>query len=407
MKVLETFNFIGEIINLQLNYQVEQFSNVEKLCNAIKTIKTEEEKRLPYHINIIDLLWANENAHSRILAHLLEQNDNGKFEILENFYRYLSSINENFQLKISNPTISSEKYRIDILVQQEKDFAIIIENKIHYATDQSEQLKRYIDNVKSLGYHTEQIYILYLTRDEWSEVADQSWGDYKEEFEDRYIKLTYRNHILPWLKNEVLPNVKIKDIYLKSALEQYIDHLEGLFSLRKIHKKMNAKLQEKISELLGLGKGLDNDILILEERLREIDEVKNQLNIIKEDIELLFWNNIEEQLKRDFPTDEIIKSISKTYPQVGICRGWNNTMVSILIEKEVSTRQLYYGIAMANEVKGREKKEESILKIAKEFSPNSKTSQCWYSYTFTTYENAYQELKNLIQKVDNYLKIQK
>lgn len=399
MKVLETFNFIGEIINLQLNYQVEQFSNVEKLCNAIKTIKTEEEKRLPYHINIIDLLWANENAHSRILAHLLEQNDNGKFEILENFYRYLSSINENFQLKISNPTISSEKYRIDILVQQEKDFAIIIENKIHYATDQSEQLKRYIDNVKSLGYHTEQIYILYLTRDEWSEVADQSWGDYKEEFEDRYIKLTYRNHILPWLKNEVLPNVKIKDIYLKSALEQYIDHLEGLFSLRKIHKKMNAKLQEKISELLGLGKGLDNDILILEERLREIDEVRNQLNSIKEDNEKSFWDSIELGLKEDFPNMKIVKSLGeKYYPRMGVSLFFNGKYIYLLIEKEISTSKIYFGIKRHN----KSDRDEEISNLSE-----GKSTPWWYTYTYTSYENAYQDLKNLIQKVDNYLKIQK
>lgn len=380
-----------------------QYNDIIQLCKSIKTIKEQEEKKLPYHINIIDLLWANENAHSRILAHLLEQNNNEIFEILESFCHYLSSINENFNLKISHPTISSEKYRIDILVK-DKDFALIIENKIHYATDQNEQLKRYIDNVKSLGYRNEQIYILYLTRDEWSEVADQSWSDYKEEFQERYIKLTYRDHILPWLKNEVLPNIKIKDIYLKSALEQYIDHLEGLFSLRKIHKKMNTKLQEKISELLGLGKGLDNDIPALEEKLKEIDEVKNQLNIIKEAKELSFWDNIEEQLKRDFPNDEIIKDINKRYPQIGIYRYWNNTMVSLLIEKEISTKQLYFGIAIPNDRNIIKQKDEEILKIAKVFSPNSKTTQYWYTYTLTSYEKAYQELKNLIEKVDEYIK---
>lgn len=382
-----------------------KYNDIIQLCNSIKSIQEQEKKKLPYHINIIDLLWANENAHSRILAHLLEQNDNGNFEILESFCSYLSSINESFNLKISNPTISSEKYRIDILVK-DKDFAIIIENKIHYATDQSEQLKRYIDNVKSLGYRNEQIYILYLTRDEWSEVADQSWGDYKEEFEDRYIKLTYRNHILPWLKNEVLPNVKIKDIYLKSALEQYIDHLEGLFSLRKIHKKMNAKLQEKISELLGLGKGLDNDVLILEERLREIDEVKNQLNIIKEDKELSFWNNIEEQLKRDFShhINSFIKYLAEQYhPKMGIEIPFNSKKVKLIIEKEIKTGKLYVGILKED----KKDNDEEIKNNINSFLPKSVTNKYWYGKLETSYEQAYQDLKNLIQKVDNYLKIQK
>lgn len=46
-----------------------------------------------------------------------------------------------------------------------------------------------------------------------------------------------------WLEEIVLPNIKIKDTYLISAIQQYIDHLKGLFQQRLIDKNMNENLE--------------------------------------------------------------------------------------------------------------------------------------------------------------------
>lgn len=400
MKAIETLNFIEELQKLYLQNRQEQYSIVFQLCETIKNIKAKEERNIPYHLNIIDLLWADENAHSRILTHLLKQNDKGRFEILESFIQFLFTRNDNFNFEISVPKVYFNNKNIDILIKDEH-FAIIIENKIHYAIDQSEQLKRYINEVKGMGYSEEQIYILYLPRDEYKTVEDQSWGEYKELFEGRFINFTYRDDVLPWLKNEILPNIKIKDIYLKSALEQYIDHLEGLFSIRKNQERMNKKLREEISEKLGLEHSSILNIKILDEKLKEINEVRNHLLSIKQENEALFWNEMENKLIQAFPNSEIVKVIENVrYPRMGIKIDWNNIPVQILFEKENSTGHLYFGIRIND---GKDTKNNEIQNKATEFSLGCKKSSWWYSYTYTTYEKAYENLENLIKKVQEYL----
>ena len=72
----------------------EQLNNAEALYDffdGFGEIYMREKKRLPYHINIIDELRANENAHSRILGMLLQHNeqDGLGYEILRSFIDYI------------------------------------------------------------------------------------------------------------------------------------------------------------------------------------------------------------------------------------------------------------------------------------------------------------------------------
>ena len=60
----------------------KQIDDLIKLINGFNKRYKELESRLPYHINVIDELHINENAHSRILCKLLlYQTANGKFEM--------------------------------------------------------------------------------------------------------------------------------------------------------------------------------------------------------------------------------------------------------------------------------------------------------------------------------------
>lgn len=368
------------------------FDSVNELSNSLISVYKKEQNKLPYHINIVDLLWANENAHSRIFAELLKQNSLDKYDILESFYDYLHTINSNFERKPIKPRITSEKDRIDLLIL-DTDFAIIIENKIHGATDQPEQLARYIDKVKSQGFKENKIWVIYLTR-YGDEPANQSWRDYKDDFTGRFLKISFRNEILTWLEETVLPNCKIKDVYLKSTIEQYIDHLNGIFNLRINQKKMNKELQSHIKQALELTSDPEKDHQMLRNKLNELQKVEGFINDMLLSTEKECWQKWLGQLKRDFPNHETISyPYDKEYPKVGIILEYKGSKFTALIEKGSN---IYYGF-------GRHDASETLIieiqELLKPFLSDFKENQWWYGWENASFENVYIRLKALIEKV--------
>ena len=211
-----------DFVNKAMQQEHENYKSLFVFLQRYKELRQKSEAKLPYHINVIDELRANENAHSRILAKLLQQKTpQSRFEILESFIEYLiEQKSTSFcNIKIESPIITQEIERIDLWVR-DKTYAIIIENKIHYAGDKERQLERYIDKtIEKEGLINEQIFVIYLSpRHEEPDI--QSWGKYKGEFKERYLNLSFNDDILLWLKEKVLPNVKQKDVFLRSAIEQ-------------------------------------------------------------------------------------------------------------------------------------------------------------------------------------------
>ena len=49
----------------------EEWYNTLSFCDGFSLSIAKEKQKLPYHLNIIDELHINENAHSRILYKLL------------------------------------------------------------------------------------------------------------------------------------------------------------------------------------------------------------------------------------------------------------------------------------------------------------------------------------------------
>ena len=182
----------------------------------------------PYHLNIIEELHANENSHSRILAKLFRYKDEkGQYSIFKSFIEYLKNNNHDKSfddIVISNPKITQEEERIDIWIRDEK-YALIIENKVYDAGDQNAQLCRYIDKTKDCGYKEEQIFIVYMPSAP-REASKQAWGKYEESYQNRYAVVTFFEDVISWLDNYVLPYLILKEVYLKSAIEQYIDYMK-------------------------------------------------------------------------------------------------------------------------------------------------------------------------------------
>ena len=282
----------------------DRIKKIREIVDVINGYLDSKIKELPYNINVIDELHANENAHSRILCKLLRYRDsNGKYKILEDLLQYVSQFEgkEEFKkIKLSNPTITQEVERIDLWVRDE-DYAIIFENKVRGAIDQNSQLSRYIARTQEAGYEDNKIYVIYLPADE-HEPSDNSWGENKGKFKKRYINLSFRKHILPWLKESVLPNCIIKEELLISAIRQYIDHLEGLFWMRPSQKKII--MDKKVLEKIGLNKGsfaeqyeefkkILKDIQRVENSLSQI--LQNESNELIENIKRKIGNLFEEE----------------------------------------------------------------------------------------------------------------
>ena len=316
---------------MDLSFQNKKnlFDEVNLFCRKLIPVYNFEKLKLPYHINILDLIWANENAHSRIFTELLKQKSEANYEILSEFIKHVKNINSNFDLKIEEPHVSTEKDRIDILIL-DKSYALIIENKIHNASDQNAQLARYIEKIKNKGYNENNIHLIYLTRSGDKKPMDHTWirneTNYKRIFQKRYIEISFREDILPWLKNNVLPNCRIKDIYLKSTIEQYIDYLEGLFNQRQIHKDMNDKLKKHIQEELELNYSAEDNIKILEKKLDEIITVEQQIRNLIDEYYDEYWFRWLKLLKEQYPDFKLLDFTSDKYhKKVGVQMSYNKS----------------------------------------------------------------------------------
>ena len=156
--------------------------DLKKTLDIVKAINeyiARKEKDLPYNINVIDELHANENAHSRILCKLLQYKDSSnKYRILEDLIQYISQFEgkEKFaNIKIASPKIDQEQERIDLWVRDKvTGYAIIFENKVKGAVDQDAQLARYIDKTHKQGFANEKIFVVYLPNDD-HEPEEYAW----------------------------------------------------------------------------------------------------------------------------------------------------------------------------------------------------------------------------------------
>ena len=400
ISILEDIDMIECIIQ-------EEWYNTLSFCDGFSLSIAKEKQKLPYHLNIIDELHINENAHSRILYKLLlYKNIEGKHEFLESLIDYIKRIarSSNFnKIQVKEPKITQEKKRIDLWVR-DKDYALIFENKIYNAKDQGTQIARYIDETRANNYKLKDIFVIYLPQDSSKEPEPQSWKKYQRCFEKRYINLSFREHILTWLEEDVLPQINSKDIYLRSAIRQYIDYLLGLFDIRTIHKQMNMNLHEILTKHYKLDEcSTDQErIEIIEEKIEEINEISNQLESLKQSLEnkirksyVLKWkkylqnnynNYYEEYVKLEWDNDDIF---------VGFVLTLCNKKVIIYIEKD--NGQLCCTFKCLNNCKI----SSSLKKLLQDLLPDNSDEYLWKYFSIDDYNAVFNCFKNVIKKCLN------
>ena len=258
----------------------------------------------------------NENGHTRFLHNLLRYTSNNTLPILNSFMNRFTDKKDIKYKPKQDKIIVNKKFDIDgqdrypdIYINRigtgngSETISAIFENKIDDANDREKQVEDYIrgmyrdrhNNCENEGLDNN-CYAFYLIADKLSKRSDDDnhdmFGRQKVSSDvlgrlisdDHYILLSYKDDILPWLKNEVL--VSLKEKYLTLNIELYIQYLENRFGLRedinsvKLETLRNIDCMKSLSlkELCALQDGLK--IYIPKEKQEIKDEIIKKCNLI-------------------------------------------------------------------------------------------------------------------------------
>lgn len=377
------------------------------LVEAVEKIKEEWLSKLPYHLNVIDELHINENAHSRILTKLLQyKSESGRYEFLESLLAYIVTKRDCTDfgyIIIKEPQITQEKCRIDLWVR-DKEYAIIFENKVYNARDQEHQLSKYINQTKQCNYREEQIFVVYLSS--WGqEPEEQSWDKYKDVFASRYVNLSFRDDIVNWLKKQVILSIRDKDFYLNSAVLQYIDYLEGIYKKRTIDKEMNMEIRKVIEERLKLDKCLDNreKVRILQSKIDDMDEILQQMETMQNE----YRNKIFASWREE---------VANRYPQYRHTTPEDDTHVGVIMEIggiEVwayifENSQLYCQVEMSRDLpnKKRNIKKSWVYLGLKDLLPQEQADAIWKYFDYNDFEGVFNYFLQVVEKCKQEIELE-
>ena len=353
----------------------------------------EKLNKLPYKFNLLEEVWADENAHSRILVNLLRDKTT-----LHSFISFLKRrYDRRFDFdeeSMVSPQITSEKY------------AIIIENKIHGAKEQSKQLSRYIEKCKCLGYSLSKIFIIYITRTQYEYASEQTWGDFKKSFSKRYVDISYKEDIIDWL-DEYYQEIPRKEEDLASGIYQYKAYLIQLTNNYK-YKKMDPNIKNLITSSLQLeDKNGEEQLLALKANKSAIDNLSGYIDALMIEAYKKIFEEWSIKLGVEFNTLELLHhSNDDNYLKTGIILPYSEKYkIAVLIEQNLQNKNIYIGFGrhyvseqLIPEVK---KYCESLLEERELEGWKTDDNIWWYCWKYTTIELGYADLVALIELVQD------
>lgn len=397
-QITDILNFVNSVLQ---NKSDAEHSSIQSTLDFVEEVAgtiAKNKHLVPYHLNLIDELHINENGHSRILYKLLEyRNPDGDYIFLKSLLKYIAKNCGAFEkICVTNPEITQELCRIDLWVR-DKDYAIIFENKVYNATDQEAQIARYIECTQDNGYPLDKIFVVYMPQMDDKDPVDDSWGKYKEDFASRYVKFSFRNGVLPWLKSDVLPSIPDKDKLLKSAIEQYVNYLEGLFKQRESDKQLYIMVENYIKEQLGLNDDPFVNKQELERKIEELDEVRQYLVNMIDD----YQAQIFEQWKQHFNRSQYRCELTNDFTllmELPICGR------IVYAELTTDTNGLYWGLSDKEGLK-----DTAVLELLTPIMENLRfdiksdlaKDKKWYGWKYVEWNKACDEGSILIDNIKN------
>lgn len=220
---------------------MEQIRNLLSQISTIDKKNTEILEATGGLFNMFSICGVNhyENTHSAIIAELLNpKGSHGlKHKLLDAF---IQSLGPYFSIKDFNSETarvckehSTPQGRIDILIEDDKNNAIIIENKI-YANDQDRQLIRYDEYAKGAKQNYQILYLSLYGED----ASEQSSKGVT------YHPIAHGKEIIDWLEDCV--TIASRFPIVRETIIQYINHLKQLTG-----QDMDTKNKEEIVQVLS------------------------------------------------------------------------------------------------------------------------------------------------------------
>ena len=401
-QITDILNFVNLVLQNKSDAEHRSIQSALDLAEGVAGTIAKNKHLVPYHLNLIDELHINENGHSRILYKLLEyRNPNGDYIFLKSLLKNIARNCEAFEkICVINPEITQELCRIDLWIRDRAGgYAIIFENKVYNATDQEAQIARYIECTQSNGYPLDKIFVIYMPQKDDKDPVDDSWGKYKEDFASRYVKFSFRNGVLPWLKSDVLPSIPDKDKLLKSAIEQYVNYLEGLFKQRESDKQLYIMVENYIKEKLGLNDDPFMNKKKLDRKIEELNEVRQYLVKMIDDYKTQIFEQWKQHFNRCFPQYRCELTNDFTLlMELPICGR------IVYAELTTDTNGLYWGLSDKEGLK-----DTAVLELLTPIMENLRfdiksdlaKDKKWYGWKYVEWNKACDEGSILIDNIKN------
>jgi hypothetical protein len=360
---------------------MSNYEQVQNVLNQISTISQQFEKIAELtgeNFNVFRVLGLSTHevrTHSAFLCELL--NPKGKHGYKDVFLKlFLAQQKEKQKEKeafltrfsavdTTNSTASPESYigfindagteggRIDILIKDNKNNAIIIENKIN-ARDQPFQLVRYNNAYPKAP-------IFYLTLD-LSNPSENSKGNLIEDID--YVCITYKEDIKYWL--EKCKEKAVNHAILRETIAQYINLIKYLTG-QTINDNMTQEIVKKIARN---AENIEASILVA----TSIESLKSHLLcVLKSQLK-----EIDKTLNVDFGVDDARFENREADGAVFFNpKEWINFRIGFCFESK-SSNDLFYGICHKEFKSGTEEEIKQIQDAIKE-TPDA-DNDCKYSY---------------------------
>ena len=247
----------------------------------------------------------SENDHTRILLAILksgQDNEGQNLPVLRSFTHQMGIDCNLDGIKRSDIRfnkgyiVENNRSFIDGLIYKEKEFAIIIENKIEGAGDQRKQIERYIESLNKFEEVTlDNIWVIYLTKDgtlhDTGRPTEESYNeDSQYNIDNRLLCVNYHDDILPWLRDSALPIVKYTDASVGLVTDSYIDYLEHMFQEDIASRKIAEEMKKKIFDICDI---TDKQT---DKQYKELDRIVKELSstTIYEDLVVVLKNYMRE-----------------------------------------------------------------------------------------------------------------
>lgn len=284
-------------IDSQECLRMVELLNLNDIVQA--TIKREEAK-LPFHLNLLSSLTGHdihETSHSAILNNLLHNE-----KILKSFLnRFCGEDWNDFTTKdIRTP----EKDKMDLSICSSEK-CLIFENKINGAEDRDSQIYTYVDRaLKGLitmtgqkKYTPESTKVIYLTSTHRRKPEEQSLtflnGDevwrIPKVIEDSMVLIDFSHDIYEWLIEEREKAFLKGELFLYTALHQYVDYLEQKYCKSSIYDNMKEEIRKTINNELFSGEN-DTTDPDCSKRLKILEDLERELNAFKDNVSDYMWD---------------------------------------------------------------------------------------------------------------------